>query len=77
MWAILGIIAIAAFIIWFEVPQLAKKKLKKEMVVFFTLLSIGVGLSIAQSLHVHIPNPLDLITFIFKPVSDAVFGLLK
>lgn len=76
MWAIFfGVLAVVIAII--EVPSLLKKKLKRELWVFSILLLFGGGLSIAQSLHMEIPNPVDWIAFIYKPFSDFIYGFLK
>ncbi len=77
MWAITGIIVVTAAIAMFEVPSLWKKKWIKELGVFSILLLFGTGLSIAISLRVNIPNPLEWITFVYKPLSEALFGLLN
>ncbi|MDQ8735187.1 hypothetical protein [Paenibacillus sp. LHD-38] len=77
MLAIAGILTVSIAIAILEVPALRKKKWKKELWVFSVLLLIGAGLSIAQSLHVKIPNPLDWISFIYKPLSDSLTRLLK
>lgn len=67
-----GILLVAAFIVFLEVPSLLEKKHKKELIVFSILLAIGVGLSVAHSFGKSIPNPIDLLTFIFKPMHDAL-----
>lgn len=74
---ITGIIAATIAIAMFEVPLLVKRRLRKELWVFFTLLLFGAGLSIAQSKHINIPNPLDWIKTIYKPLSDTLMGFLK
>ena len=66
-----------AIILWIEVPPLLEKKYKKELLVFSILLAIGVGLSITLGFGKSIPNPLDLITFVFKPLNDVITLLLK
>lgn len=76
MWAIIGIVLAAAAIGWIEIPSLVKRKLKKELVVFSLCLLLATGLSIAKSKQLQIPNPLDLITVIYQPVSDLLFSLL-
>ncbi|MDM5333896.1 hypothetical protein QUF56_11715 [Ureibacillus composti] len=48
-----------------------EKKLKKELLVFLTLLAIGGVLGIAFVLGITIPNPMDLLTFLFKPLMSA------
>ncbi|MEK4229328.1 hypothetical protein [Solibacillus sp. FSL H8-0538] len=73
----IGILLIAAAILWIEVPPLLEKKYKKELLVFSILLAIGVGLSITLGFKKPIPNPFDLLTFIFKPLDDVITLLLK
>jgi hypothetical protein len=73
----IGILLVAAVILWIDVPPLLEKKDKKELLVFSILLAIGVGLSIALALGKPIPNPVDLINFMFKPLSDAIMPWLK
>lgn len=77
MLAIIGIIAVAAVIAYLEVPPLLKKNWKKELGVFVFLLLFGTGLSIAQALDVDIPNPMDWISMVYKPMSDGIDQVLK
>ncbi|MNI46351.1 hypothetical protein D3C73_1008100 [compost metagenome] len=77
MWEISGILAVTALIALLEVPTLWKKKLVKELCVFVILLLIGAGLNFALAVHVPIPTPLDLLAWIYKPISDAVLKLLS
>ncbi|MGG3451020.1 hypothetical protein [Domibacillus aminovorans] len=76
MVAVAGILVILAVIIAINVPPLLRKKLKKELWIFFIFLLFGTILSIAQAMNIKIPNPLDWITAIFKPLSDMVEKLL-
>lgn len=71
MLKVIGILLIAASILWMEVPPLLEKKYKKELLVFSILLTIGIGLSIAQGLGKAIPNPLDLLTLVFQPIHNV------
>ncbi|MEK4485868.1 hypothetical protein MHH81_09760 [Psychrobacillus sp. FSL H8-0484] len=73
----IGILLIAAAILLIEVQPLLEKKHKKELKVFLILLAIGVGLSIAQAVGKPILNPMDSITFVFKPLNDVIALLLK
>ena len=77
MLAVAGILVIVAVIIAIDVPSLLRKKLKKELWIFSILLLFGTALSIAQALNIKIPNPLDWITAIYKPLSDMIEKLLK
>ena len=77
MLGVAGTIVAAIMMIAFELPNLRKNKLTKELWVFSILMLIAVGLGIAQSLDLQIPNPLNGITIVFKPLSDFVYGMLK
>ncbi|MCP3740351.1 hypothetical protein [Rossellomorea sp. BNER] len=72
MSVIVGIIIVAAIMVKLELPPLIKKKLIKEIWVFSILLLFVVGLSIAYSLELPIPNPTKGLTVIFKPLSDLL-----
>ncbi len=76
MLKIAGILIIAIIIIALEIPYLKSEKLTKEIWVFSFLLLISVGLSIALSLKLDIPNPVEGITFIFKPFSKFIYDYL-
>lgn len=73
----LAILIIAGGIVMLEVPALLKKKEKKELTIFTILLTFGIVLSILFALGKHIPNPLDFITFILKPLSDLISQLVE
>lgn len=70
-------ILIGSMIAFIEGPALFRKKLRREIWIFFTLLLMGILLSILLELRMPLPNPLDWLTFIYKPISDFVFGILK
>jgi len=77
MWATLGIVSAAILIFMAEAPSLLKNKAKRELWVFSVLLVIGVGLSITRGLNVSIPNPLDVLIIVYKPLSDLLTSLLN
>lgn len=74
MWAILGIVTAAVVILIIEAPSLIRKKRWRELSAFFVLLFLGTGLSIALSLRVQIPNPLEWIRVVYGPISEAIFS---
>lgn len=74
---VLGVIVVAIGIAIYEVPSLIKKNLKKELFIFSILLVFALTLSIAKILYEDIPNPLDGLTVIYKPLSDLIIGILK
>ncbi|MGE7918087.1 hypothetical protein ACQKM9_03940 [Viridibacillus sp. NPDC093762] len=73
----IGILVISTAISLFEMPKLLKNNKTKELWVFIILLLIGTSLSIAVCLKVKLPNPLDWITFIYKPFSEFIMTTLK
>jgi hypothetical protein len=77
MLEIVGVLAVCLAIIMIEVPPMRKKGQKKELGLFSVLILIGAGLGIGASLHLPIPNPLDGLSYIFKPSSDIIFGMLE
>ncbi|MGM0876084.1 MAG: hypothetical protein ACQEWV_15225 [Bacillota bacterium] len=77
MWAIIGIMFTGAFITFFEIPPLVKKKCWREIMVFFLLLTPGLALSVLLSKNVNIPTPLDLITKIYSPVITFIDQILS
>ncbi|RRN71196.1 hypothetical protein EI200_12155 [Peribacillus simplex] len=77
MAGVAGILVIVAGIIAIDVPYLLREKLKKELWIFFIILLFGTALSVAQALNIKVPNPLDWITAIYKPLSDMIEKVLK
>jgi hypothetical protein len=73
----LGILAIAAVIITIDVPPLIKTKQKRELYVFFTLLVTAVVVSLLMNFNVNIPNPLDFIKWMFKPMTNVLNNVQK
>ena len=73
MLKVVGILLVAVVIIRIEVPSLVQNKYKKELVIFSLFLFIGASLGVFQALGKPIPNPLDLLTFILKPLNDTLF----
>lgn len=70
-------IVAAIMIIAFEIPKMRKKKLTKELWVFSVLMVMAVGLGIAESLDLSVPNPLNGVRIVLQPFSDFIYGLLK
>lgn len=77
MWAIVGILFAGGIITFIEVPCLVRKRMIKELTIFLAILFIGVTVSILEALRIQLPNPLDLIIAIHKPISDLIFGMQK
>lgn len=77
MWMNLGIVIAVAGIFITEAPALLKKESMKTFRVFLVLLFFGTGLSIALSFKVAVPNPIDWIEFVYKPITVWLQTTLK
>lgn len=73
-WMTLIVILVAAALAWVEIPSLRKHQQKKELVVFSVCLGLFVVLGVMKSMNMPIPNPMDALYVIFKPLSLIVFG---
>lgn len=72
MWNIIGILFVSACIFIIEALLLLKHKLWKDFIVFIIFLFLGTGLSIARCINFPIPNPIELLTWIYQPLSESV-----
>ncbi|MGY4795974.1 hypothetical protein MHB40_12960 [Lysinibacillus sp. FSL K6-0057] len=72
-----AILIISIIVALLFIPKFKKQQDKKTIIVFSFLLLIGTALNMAIALKVHIPSPLDLITFIFTPIKDYIVSFTK
>ncbi|MDO3676509.1 hypothetical protein [Paenibacillus ehimensis] len=63
-----------AAIVAIEWRSLMKRRQKRELLTFFLLCLLGTSLGIAEALQLGIPNPLDWITALYKPLSNLIYG---
>lgn len=77
MWSVIGILAVGGASVLLEWPYLRSSRSIRTTAVFFSLLAAAVGLGILKALHVPLPNPLDGISYLFKPSSDWLMEILK
>lgn len=68
----IGILIIAAVMVISEVPPLVEQKQKKEVIIYSILLFLGIALSILVALGVTVPNPLDFISYVLKPLTKLI-----
>lgn len=76
MWGILGILCVAAVIAYVGLTSLKGKAGAKERIVFCTILLSATALSIAVSLDLNVPNPLNGLIMLYKPISDYLNSVL-
>lgn len=75
MWVIAGLLATAGICAAIEIPSLTAHK--KDRWVFSLLLALGTALSIALALKAPIPNPLDWIAAVYRPLGIGMEGYFK
>ncbi|MBB6735308.1 hypothetical protein H7C18_30780 [Cohnella sp. CBP 2801] len=75
MWAIAGLLAAAGICAAIELPSLAGHK--KDLWIFTLLLLLGTPLSIAAALKAPIPNPLDWIAAVYRPIGNWMKNLFE
>lgn len=64
---VLGLIIVSIIIVILETPGLVKKRLWKELVVFFIVLSLGMIYSIGQQKDWSLPNPERDLEYMVEP----------
>ncbi|PUA36780.1 hypothetical protein C8Z91_25795 [Paenibacillus elgii] len=74
MWKMLLVLLVAAAIVAIEWRSLMERKQKRELWTFFLLCLVGTSLGVAKALQLNIPNPLDWITALYKPLSNLIYG---
>ncbi|MFD1017689.1 hypothetical protein [Thalassobacillus hwangdonensis] len=72
MWVNMAIVLLSTGIFFTEAPNLYKKGLKGDLVIFSLFLMVGTALSLAEFGQMDIPNPLDYIQAIYQPISKAL-----
>ncbi|MBG9735218.1 hypothetical protein M5X17_17450 [Paenibacillus alvei] len=68
MWASIGCVIIASAIFLFQSPRMKQRQLVKERWVLLTMLIIAAGFGVVVGMNWKIPNPMDLLMLIFKPM---------
>lgn len=66
----LWLILIFSVISYFQIHQLAKDKLKREIRIFSVLMLVITGIGVAKVYQLPIPNPLELISITMDPITN-------
>jgi hypothetical protein len=74
---IAGTLVAAAIMILIEKQNMKNKWRKKETTVFFVSLLMGISVSVAWVLDVHLLNPIDIITDIYRPITAPFTSYMK
>lgn len=68
----ISLICISVIVYFLDGSVLKKNRMSKELWVFFTLLSLGVLVGCLQFLHVFTWSPLQVVEFLFGPLSRGL-----
>ena len=74
--ASIAILVSSIFLSLYQVPILLEKKMSKECYVFISLLFVAALVNIALAMGIHLPNPMDYLVILLKPISDRIELLL-
>ncbi|EJL43378.1 hypothetical protein PMI08_02624 [Brevibacillus sp. CF112] len=72
----LTVVLVSIIVCLYELPRLIRQRQKKEMTVFVAMLVISVGLYAATQ-YGRLPNPVYVMEWIFKPMSDVISSWLR
>lgn len=77
MWLILIIIITTISIVLIQVPSLIKRGLIREVLAFSVLLSFGMTYGLLYAFGVELMTPLEILTYLYKPITDFILYILK
>ncbi|MEC1717183.1 hypothetical protein [Schinkia azotoformans] len=63
----IGVIFIYIAIAFFQIHQLKKEKMIREIWIFSILMVLTTGVTVAKLNNLPLPSPLDLVVFVLKP----------
>lgn len=77
VWSITGVIAGVALLGLFDAPYLRKTGSREETWTYIVMMLSGLTLNVLWVLDVPLPNPVEYINALYKPLSNWLYGLLK
>lgn len=72
----LAIVFLSLIVCAYELPRLIRKKQRKEIIVFLTLIVVSVGLYVATEKKL-VPSPVYWLEAVYKPVYDGFMTWLE
>ncbi|NGM82048.1 hypothetical protein G5B47_06455 [Paenibacillus sp. 7124] len=69
---IMAIILLFVMLAGWDIPQLIKKKQRKDLIVYALLILTGLILSILSAFHVHLPNPSKGLSTVLEPLGSLL-----
>lgn len=74
---IISVLVTSGALCAFEIPRMRRNKSYRDLWTFSILLALGVILTILKCLNITIPNPSDLIAWVFSPFSGLLRNIQK
>lgn len=68
----IGVILIYIAIAFFQIPQLKKEKMIREIWIFTILMVFVTGVTVAKLNNLSLPSPLEMVTFVLKPFINTL-----
>jgi hypothetical protein len=75
--ALVALLAFDVVVCIVEIPKMLKQKLIRELAVFSVLLLYGTAVGVLKVFDIEVPNPSDLIAWVYSPVSGMMKSLLS
>lgn len=75
--AIISIVVLTAFMIFWDVPEMVSAKQWQELAVYAVFLLIGVGSGVALALGFKLPSTARLLELPYHPISVLIDKLLS
>lgn len=63
----IGVIVLYMVIAFFQIPQLKKEKMKREIWIFSIIMLFVTAVTVAKLNNLPLPSPLDLVTIMLSP----------
>ncbi|TXK71919.1 hypothetical protein [Paenibacillus sp. N3.4] len=77
MWLLAGVVLTLGWVIGKEIPRMWMEESYKELSILSVITLLVTLVSTAQSLYVHMPNPLNWIEAVLGPYPRMVYALLQ
>ena len=75
--SLLALILFDAAVCIVEIPKMVQQKLFRELVTFSVLLLLGTAIGVMRCFDLKVPNPSDLMTWVYSPVAGLMKELMK
>lgn len=74
---IICLVLASIFILKIDVPRLRKANMHKEFKMLIFLLAISFSMVMARGVLQDVPNPLNGVAFLLKPLTDILVQILR